>query len=234
MYNEMANFGVDREIWMAQQPQFQTFWADDSNQVLIVECFDPDDLNASPLESSAMANARQALQLGGFVTYMNGNFQPEFKPTVCLLLLIAKIVAEGWDPDIKLPTAKEMKEKGFNREIAFKGFLMSHLRISECTVIFMGIGALEHDKAATDAWVKICNSLITLAKARVSGLKPFRLLLVNADQSAVVKQIKQEHDDIPILRCPTGAEFHEQYETHSVPKVVKKGKKDGKKKEGAA
>lgn len=237
-FDPKINSGAERVAWIGNQPEHQTFWAGGSHQALILQCFDPKDTSESPIKFSAYLNAGRLESLGGFVNTANGSYLKGFTASEFLLQQIAALLDDGWDPMIEIPSPQHLATNGIAPLGLFNGFLMSHLRISECTIVLMGIGDREwadkkkgaKDQEVIKEWVEICKAMVRITKSTIPGLKPFRFLIVDAEQSEAVKQIMEEFTDIPVLKCPTGDEFRQQNPTESDPKI---SKKDGKKKQGA-
>lgn len=201
----------------------------------MLECYEPDDGTTSPIYAAAQMIMDKMSKRGKIPLAVNGLMNQEHSPGDALSILGARLVMTSTDPNMKIPTEEELKKsKGRNPQALFMGFLMSQLRVSEVTVVLMALNFREKSKEVVKAWVGICNALIKQAKMNISGLKPLRLILADAHQSVVMKQIKEEHEDLLVLTCPTGEQYCQQNPTESAASAPKKAKKDGKKKEGAA
>lgn len=227
VFDKNHNLAANRLQWILAQSEAREFWQEISGQSLIMECFDPDDGDSSPLTYYAVMLGETLDKKGsGYSTQLYGPQVQQLKPADCLLYLIGRIIADGFDPDVKLPDTVS------NPQALFSTLLMSHLRVGPLLLILNGIGALEKDKDSVDEWVKICRGFVTLTRNQMPKTWPMKLLIVNTERSEAIEQIKEEFADIPILQCPTGAQFpmmsldgNAASSSGSKPKKEKKNKK---------
>jgi hypothetical protein len=99
------NYGEARVDWLNLQPELHAFWNADSNQILVMECSDLKDGDASPTTSVAAWHARDLQLRGGFNVMLHGPTQRHFTFVDCLTFLIGKVVQDGSDPNVKYPSA---------------------------------------------------------------------------------------------------------------------------------
>jgi hypothetical protein len=187
-----------------------------------MECFDLGDGTTSPMTFSAICDAKaHSNRVETYDLLLSGPTMRHLSTQDCLTYLCSRILKEGFDPDVKLPEAKSASQA------LLAGLIISQLRVSELTLMLVGIGVFEHDEAAISEWYKLCKALVGLANRSLPGSKPFRFLIISPAKSEAVNKIKVEFPGIPVLQVLTGAEFRQRYPT-GLPKLDKKDKKDKK------
>ena len=227
--SNQPNYGNARKQWISQQTESRIFFDSPSNQILIMECFDLADGNSSPMVKCAYENLAQARENHGI--HSVGMFGPGMRSydhaREALTNLTARILLDGFDVDVKIPDT-EPGSMTTSPEL-IKGFIMSHLRVSDVTVALTGMGIFEYDEESVSQWYELCKGLIGLVNTPLPGLKTIKLLLINPQESEAVNRIKVEFPNIPILQVLTGPEFRQRFPNGKLPPPPREERKAAKK-----
>ena len=202
----------ERVKWIQQQPKIEAFKTSDKGEALILECNEEKDGRWSPLTRFGQLILEDAVTRENVLPiFLWAHGIRTYSPGEITVLMMAKILNEGFDPYLTVPKA--------GRSIQWlAAMLASHRRKSPIWIVIDSLGL--YDDAPPEfasEYQLLCQRLIDMTKSNPPDSKPVKLLLINPLKSKVVNKIKKSNPGVLILNCPTVDEFREEFSDGKMP-----------------